>query len=194
MKKVILILVAMAVAAVSAYSQVLGLKLGDDSQVVKQKLTRQGFKVEYDMGDEVEYTSSKAIETEDGFLVTRAHLGFNKNNKLACVNVDYPYVLCPVMCTIAYEEYLAGKGDWNLDRLEAMSGEARRWRMFENTLILGNNQRWRDYNLLTIANSSRGLIHAEIYFSNGNDVIGVEWYDDDVTFCWGTREWYGLDD
>lgn len=192
MKKIFLILVVMAVAAVSASSQVLGLNLGDDSALVKQKLTRQGFKVEYDMGNEINYISDKAVLTEDGFLVTRAHLGF-KNNKLVCVNVDYPYVLSPVMCAIAYHDYLIGEGDWDLKRLEAMSGEARKWRMFENTLILGNNQRWRNYSLLTIANSSRGLIHAEIYFSNGKDVIGVEWYDDDVTFCWGTREFYGLE-
>lgn len=191
MKK-IFALIAVLISVLSLNAQVLGLKLGDDSLVVKQKLTKLGFKVEYDSGDVISYISPNAVETEDGFLITRAHLNF-KNNKLVNMNIDYPYVLCPVMCTIAYQDYLDGKGNWNLERLEAMSGEARRWRMFENTLILGNNQRWRNYNLLTIANSTRGLVHAEIYFSNGVDVIGVEWYDDDVTFCWGTREFYGLE-
>ena len=115
-----------------------------------------------------------------------------QNNRLVCVNVDHPYILCPTVCAIYYYDYLAGKGGWDLDRLEKMCSEARKWRMFENTLILGNNPRWKDYKLLTIANSSRGLIHAELYFTNGSDVVGVEWYDDDVLMSWGTAEFFGL--
>ena len=190
MKKIITFVVIF-MAALSLDAQVLGLNLGDDSALVKQKLLKLGFELNYDMGSEVDYEANKPVKSEDGFLVTRAHCFF-ENNKLACVNIDYPYILCPVMCSIAYHEFLTGKGDWDLDRLEEMSGEARRWRMFENTLILGNNQRWRGYELLNLANSNRGHIHAELYFTNGRDAVGIEWYDDDVVMSWGTAEFYGL--
>ena len=192
MKKIITFMAVLASAVIGLNAQVLTLNLGDDSMVVKQKLYKLGFTMSYDGGSEAEYTTDKSMESEDGILVNRVHLGF-KGNKLACVNVDHTDILSPAMCAIAYHDYLRGKGDWSLERLDKMSGEARRWRMFENTLILGNNQRWRNYSLLTIANSSRGLLHTELYFTDGPTVVGVEWYDDSVTLSWGTAEFFGLD-
>ena len=192
MKKIFIVVAMMLVAAVSASGQVLSCNLGEGIDVVNKKLLSKGFYLEHSTDTEAEYISPVPVETEDGLLVDRAHLGFT-NGKLSCINVDLPGILSPVLIAVSYAKYLNMDVDYpSVKDLERLEGQVRKWRELENSLILGRNVRWMGYELFLINNSSRGLAHAEIYFKNGDMLVGFEWYDDSITLSWGPAEFFGL--
>ena len=192
MKKIFIVVAMMLVAAVSASGQVLSCNLGEGIDVVNKKLLSKGFYLEHSTDTEAEYISPVPVETEDGLLVDRAHLGFTNGN-LSCINVDLPGILSPVLIAVSYAKYLNMDVDYpSVKDLERLEGQVRKWRELENSLILGRNVRWMGYELFLINNSSRGLAHAEIYFKNGDMLVGFEWYDDSITLSWGTAEFFGL--
>ena len=192
MKKVLIFYAMMAVAAVSASAQVLSCNLGESTDVVNEKLLSKGFYLEHSTDTEAEYISPVPVETEDGLLVDRAHLGFT-NGKLCCINVDLPGILSPVLIAVSYAKYLNMDVEYpSVKDLERLEGQVRKWRELENSLILGRNARWMGYELFLINNSTRGLAHAEMYFKNGDRLVGFEWYDDSITLSWGTADFFGV--
>jgi hypothetical protein len=192
MKKVFIFIAMMVVVAVSASAQILSCNLGESTDVVNKKLLSKGFYLGHSTDTEAEYISQVPVETEDGLFVDRAHLGF-KDGKLCCINVDLPGILSPVLIAVSYAKYLNADVDYpSIKDLERLEGQVRKWRELENTLIIGRNPRWTGYELFLINNSTRGLAHAEMYFRNGNYLVGFEWYDDSITLSWGTADFFGV--
>jgi hypothetical protein len=195
MKKIFIVIAMMLVVAVSASGQGLfSCNLGDTEKAVTQKLAGYGFTLEEKSDNIRVYLSDGLRESEDGLKVKRVNAIF-RTGFLVFMSCESTYMLSSVMFAIDYAKFLKGNGSWDLEKLDLYDGEIRKWREFENELILGANPRWRDYSLYTVANSRKGLPHTELYFiSKAREaLIGIEWYNDDIILCWGTAEYFGAD-